>query len=153
MDDAMLDDIYGEDAILDSALAAAAATGVPADGGAADLAGYKQLYESIAQRDLAQHGAQVDATATETQALAAKLEAKTAECEQLKQNVAELQQQVKKLTRMKETLSTYISALYKTAAAELSRRDLQIKELNQKCAALPMIHTLVLQALNFWLSN
>lgn len=42
----MLDDIYGEDAILDTAMASK-------DSGA----GYEQLYESIAKRDLRPNGA------------------------------------------------------------------------------------------------
>jgi hypothetical protein len=41
--------------------------------------------------------------------------------------------QVKKLTRMKLTLGENISSLYKTAAAEISRKDRQITDANARC--------------------
>ena len=47
-----------------------------------------------------------------------------------------LRPQVKKLTRMKETLADNISSLFKTAAAELARKDGQNKEMSARLRAV-----------------
>ena len=44
--------------------------------------------------------------------------------------------QVKKLKRMKETLADNISSLFKTAAAEIARKDGQNKELSARFRAV-----------------
>ena len=44
------------------------------------------------------------------------------------------QMQGKKLTRVKDIVAENISSLYKTAIAEIARKDAQCKELQSRCA-------------------